>query len=413
MKGFGFVLMVTIGALLTIYGAIKLTQESNSDKRNPTSKNIKQPENQPKDQPKDGPKDVPKDQPKDTPKDQPKDQPKDPKNPIDSQQDPAITKKKFDDLMKVVDELRAQDEWQKALELLEKSILELKTFEDELEKIRKQLKALKDNTLDQIIKPKFASARKLFKEGNTAAAIGELDYIKNLKLKVNYPAQYEDFVKLIDEMKEKLSQMVLLPKCEIIIGEGNSAKKITVDEFYCDIYEVTNEQYALFVLATNYHPPDGWPKGKIPVEREKHPVRLVTLEDAMAYAKWCGKRLPDEIEWERAARGPDQLVYPWGAKFQPKEGEYCCNSAEYSIHRQKPDTMPVGSFKSGQSKDLISDLIGNVWEWTVTIEEDAKGKKNVTKGGSFTTTRDVCKINSRHPEDPALKHVDLGFRCVK
>ena len=114
-----------------------------------------------------------------------------------------------------------------------------------------------------------------------------------------------------------------------VMKDDRPVKPIGVDPFYMDEHEVTNEQYAAFVQATKHRAPYNWPGGKVPAGKEKHPVVDVSWDDATAFAKWAGKRLPTEAEWERACRGSlEGLTYPWGqakpdktlARFNAVEG---------------------------------------------------------------------------------------------
>ena len=82
--------------------------------------------------------------------------------------------------------------------------------------------------------------------------------------------------------------------------------------FFIDIYEVTNQDYKKFVEDTKHNPPFHWPEGIIPNNRENHPVVYVNWFEAENYCKWMGKRLPTEQEWEKAARGEEGNIYPWG-----------------------------------------------------------------------------------------------------
>jgi formylglycine-generating enzyme required for sulfatase activity len=148
-------------------------------------------------------------------------------------------------------------------------------------------------------------------------------------------------------------------------------------------------------------------------------VYLVTWDDAAAYAKWAGKRLPTAEEWEVAARGPDKREFPWGGVFLEKEDKFPCNCLEYWQYNKNtaPGTTPVEDFEAGESFFGVGGMAGNVWEWTSTAAP-AKGAKpppefRVLKGGSFMTPQRALRCANVYAEDPRLPHPDVGFRCVR
>jgi formylglycine-generating enzyme required for sulfatase activity len=178
-----------------------------------------------------------------------------------------------------------------------------------------------------------------------------------------------------------------------------------------DVYPVTNQEYATYVVATGGTPP-AIPKGK-----ERHPVVTVTWAEAERYAQWAGKRLPTADEWEAAAQGTDRREYPWGNRFQEKEDAFNCNSVEYwQFHKSRaPGTTPVEEFPSRSAAG--ASMGGNVWEWTSTAVPGKVGNRDVgfrvLKGGSFMTSGRAVRCTSSLPENPALAHPDVGFRCAK
>ena len=181
-------------------------------------------------------------------------------------------------------------------------------------------------------------------------------------------------------------------------------RSVYVDAFYIDKFPVTNAQYAEFADATGHPPPAFWPDGTLPTEKRNHPVTGVNQDDAWAYAKWAGKRLPTEAEWEKAARGINGLRFPWGNQFDP---EVCCWGRS---NREGP--AAVGSYPEGASPYGVMDMVGNVAEWCA----DAPGPGAAfIKGGCYLTK---SIVNLR----PAARNMSgftnnrsmfYGFRCAK
>ncbi|CAG1065382.1 gamma-glutamyl hercynylcysteine S-oxide synthase [uncultured bacterium] len=220
--------------------------------------------------------------------------------------------------------------------------------------------------------------------------------------------------------------MVLIPAGEFIMGADDwwpkSQPRHTerLEDFFLDKYEVTNTRYKSFVDATGRPAPTHWAGGKIPQGKENHPVVYVTWQDADAFCKWEGKRLPTEIEWEKAARGPEGSTFPWGDKFDKNKG----NTPQYG----NEDTMPVGSFENGKSYYGIYDMAGNAFEWTGNWfkpypgnshpDENYGEKYKVLKGGSwYDCTYYKCGISApafnRIFFHPMTKNNNFGFRCAK
>jgi formylglycine-generating enzyme required for sulfatase activity len=136
-------------------------------------------------------------------------------------------------------------------------------------------------------------------------------------------------------------------------------REVNIPGFWIDLLPVTCAQYKRFCDMTGYHPPDYWTDGKIPDGRQDHPVVNVSWEDVLAYCSWAGKRPPYESEWEKAARGTDGRVWPWGNEYLEDRG---------NIDRGlTAGTKPVGSFPLGASPYGCLDMAGNVFQWTRDI----------------------------------------------
>jgi len=215
-----------------------------------------------------------------------------------------------------------------------------------------------------------------------------------------------------EEQPKIPSGMVYVPAGDFIIGwdEDGQEVKIFTEAFYIDKYEVTNEDYQKFVDATGHRHPkhpldtkyDVWDDDTFPSTLAKHPVVNVSWEDAVAYARWKGKRLPTEVEWEKAARGTDGRLYPWGNIFDKNN----CRSVE----SEKKGTSPVGSYLLGASPYGCFDLAGNVWEWTSTLYDD-KHKWHLACGGSWADGSGEVTVTAR--SNPITASPVVGFRCVK
>lgn len=226
--------------------------------------------------------------------------------------------------------------------------------------------------------------------------------------------------------RKKSKDMVVIPAGEFIMGSNDrwddeSPEFIAnTDSYFIDRYEVTNSNYKVFVDETNYPPPVFWNDNEIPEGLEVHPVTYVSWKDASAYCKWTDKRLPEEAEWEKAARGELGYTFPWGNEFDPAKS----NSPESKSKGAKP----VGYYESGKSPYGLYDMAGNVWEWTSSwylphpgnkITNPKYGKKNrIIKGGSwFDCLAYGCSISApsynRGAVVPSTRNNTIGFRCVK
>ncbi len=206
-----------------------------------------------------------------------------------------------------------------------------------------------------------------------------------------------------------------------------------VSAFYCDKYEVTNIQWKVYLYATGQEPSDllkrfAWSKGpdggaQFPEGQEKFPIRNVDLKEAKAFARWCGKRIPTEAEWMRAAAGDDGRAYSWGAEWNKK------------LCKNKRNTLiAVGGYPDGASPFGILDMTGSVWEWTaspyaafdrfkpITMKIGKKKEKIypnfnpanfVTKGGCYFLgeTENMLAVREGVRSDTNMD--TLGFRCVK
>jgi formylglycine-generating enzyme required for sulfatase activity len=198
-------------------------------------------------------------------------------------------------------------------------------------------------------------------------------------------------------------EMILIPAGNFLMGDEKQS--VHVDAFYIDKYPVTNAEYAKFVEATSYPPPPNWEEtgGNYPPDMANHPVAFVNWFDAQEYAAWAGKRLLTEAEWEKAARGTDGRVYPWGDWFD----KAMCNASEAGIG----GTTPVGKYSPfGDSPYKVCDMAGNVWEWTANDWAPGSSSK-VQRGGSFVNPGSYARCAYRYLGVPEPRNPNVGFRC--
>jgi formylglycine-generating enzyme required for sulfatase activity len=203
---------------------------------------------------------------------------------------------------------------------------------------------------------------------------------------------------------------------------------VELSEYFIGKYPITNREYQAFVREAKYKPPQGWDGDQFPAEKGSHPVVYVLWEDANAYCKWLTEktnknyRLPTEAEWEKAARGEDGRVYPWGNEFDPQK----VNTRESGIG----DTSDVGKFSpAGDSPYGCADVAGNIWEWgsdwfneneykgrvDISVKDPAgplNGTYRVLRGGSFNFNRWIARCARRSRYIPSDSYNNIGFRVV-
>jgi formylglycine-generating enzyme required for sulfatase activity len=227
---------------------------------------------------------------------------------------------------------------------------------------------------------------------------------------------------------------LLVPGGSFVLGAGagDSAAEederpphgITVRSFWIDETEVTNDLYRQCVTAGECRRP--WSIGcntaQISYDESQmgnYPVACVAWEDAAAYCQWSGGRLPTEAEWEKAARGTDGIVYPWGnqssnCQLANRDGCLAFSAA-------------VGSYLSGASPYGVLDMAGNVAEWTADWYDPAyyadspelnptgstTGELKVVRGGAWNSLPFAIRVTARFGAEPAHVSPALGFRCVQ
>jgi serine/threonine-protein kinase len=190
----------------------------------------------------------------------------------------------------------------------------------------------------------------------------------------------------------------------------NPSVSVTVNDFFLDEHEVTNEEYRKFIEASGRKPPKHWQGNKYASGAASVPVYNVSWEDASAYAKWAGKRLPTEAEWEYAVRGQEDAQYPWGSVWSDRKA----NLKEAGFN----GANMVGQFPEGKTWCGASDMIGNVAEWTADVSKlygngEFFQHSKMVRGGSFKESKDKPWAILRRHKDQRVFADDIGFRCAK
>jgi formylglycine-generating enzyme required for sulfatase activity len=244
-------------------------------------------------------------------------------------------------------------------------------------------------------------------------------------------------------------EMILIPAGEFLMGSDPKKDKhakedeqpqhtLHLPDYAMARTPITNAQYAAFLRATGHRPPAHWkilfwrhrwhPRG-----RRDYPVVHVSWHDALAYCQWLSEstgkpyRLPSEPEWEKAARGTDGRLYPWGDQWDAER----CNTLEGNGNEK---TTPVDAFPQGASPYGLLDTIGNVWEWTRSLwgkslrqpeftypYDPSDGRENpdaasdvrrVLRGVSFFNDRPAARCASRYRYSPRNHYISVGFRVA-
>ena len=200
-------------------------------------------------------------------------------------------------------------------------------------------------------------------------------------------------------------------------------RDVYVSPFYIDAVEVTTERYATYLSRNgSLAPPDEW--GSVDLERQGQlPVVGVSWNDAQAYCRWAGKRLPTEAEWERAARDSDQRMYPWGNEEPGADRAVFARDADAAYGG---GLEPVGMLDPGRSREGVYDLQGNAAEWvsdwyteSFPVDEDVRdpqgpstGENKVIRGSGWHDPVDRIGGSRRYHASPDNRTDDVGFRCA-
>jgi formylglycine-generating enzyme required for sulfatase activity len=257
------------------------------------------------------------------------------------------------------------------------------------------------------------------------------------------------------------AEQLFVPAGSFLMGSEDGEEierpvhEVALDAFWIDRTEVTNTQFAAFVGHVGYVttaeregtgrtfsggewvPTAGasWQHPEGPGSgldgRDDHPVSLVSWEDAAAFCQWAGGRLPTEAEWEYAARGAENLVFPWGNTFEGERLNYCDVNCPFEWADQNVDdgfqfTSPVGRYPDGASWIGAMDMAGNVFEWVndwfatdyyASSPGDnppgpPSGENRVLRGASWVNLESNQRTAYRFHNLPAFRSYGIGFRCA-
>lgn len=221
--------------------------------------------------------------------------------------------------------------------------------------------------------------------------------------------------------------MVFVPDGPFVMGAGDDdprassvekpQRTIRLSGFWIDQFEVTNAQYKAFRDAARHRAPSTARDPRF--GGASQPVVGVSWEDAEAYCRWAGKRLPTEAEWEKAARGTDGRLFPWGGARADGAG---------LAHAGRTQTADIGTYPMGASPYGAHDMAGNVWEWVqdwydpgfyrkdpagANPKGPALGGEKVLRGGSWWERDSASlRVTARHHQPPERTHNNVGFRCA-
>jgi formylglycine-generating enzyme required for sulfatase activity len=245
----------------------------------------------------------------------------------------------------------------------------------------------------------------------------------------SYPALAEAIPPVVGIVDPAGVAMVLVPEGNFSMGSdtGEDDEKpihtVYLDEFYIDKYEVTNKLYRACVDMRVCQPPlrtGSFTRASYygNSQFDNYPVIYVDWDMAKNYCEWRGARLPTEAEWEKAARGTDRRIYPWGNTIE-------CTNANYGDC--VGDTTAVGSYESGISPYGVYDMAGNVWEWMADWYSESyysssptsnplgpdTGLSHVLRGCAWFDCINNVRSAYRYRDDPNLALFNVGFRCSR
>jgi formylglycine-generating enzyme required for sulfatase activity len=184
-----------------------------------------------------------------------------------------------------------------------------------------------------------------------------------------------------------------------IFKSGPDGRDVKLPGFYIEAREVTNAAWSKAMQKGGLAAPAAWPEGRMPQGKDELPVTGISFPEAESFAKAVGKRLPTSLEWEKAGRGTDGRLFPWGDRFESGRANVLDGGAGVlePVSARPKDASPFG----------VLGLAGNALEW-VRGEQGA-----LVAGGGFRSNALTARLFERAKVDPATRHPAIGFRCAR
>ena len=207
------------------------------------------------------------------------------------------------------------------------------------------------------------------------------------------------------DLAPEIPGMVMVPAGPFPFGPDS--RQIVLEPYYIDIYPVTNAEYRVFLRESKYRRPALWDRNP-QAAADEYPVTGVSWMDALQYCKWAKKSLPTVEQWEKAARGNQGHLYPWGDEAPSADR---CN---YHDLRVSAELLPATRYDAFPSPYGTKAMVGTVWEWTNTNYPDEDGSQYI-KGGSWAdpANPDYLSTTAYMWASKKEKNDIIGFRCTK
>ncbi|MEQ1846980.1 MAG: SUMF1/EgtB/PvdO family nonheme iron enzyme, partial [Nitrospira sp.] len=241
--------------------------------------------------------------------------------------------------------------------------------------------------------------------------------------------------------------MIMIPAVEFLMGSDKKVdrnayqaelpqRKVYLDAYEIDKFEVTTVQFLKYVLAHDLPPLIDWQYdgGNFQETMSNHPVMHISWTEADAYCRWAGKRLPTEAEWEKSARGEDGRIYPWGNQMAGLSRSNFGRTGLSGPVRDRPERLllyppiiSVDKYDNAVSPYMAFQMSGNVAEWVADWYDSKyyatapnqnpkgpeKGTQRSFRGGSWVDSTPSVRAAQRNGTDPNTKMNWLGFRCAR